>query len=102
MTPSATPVVVAFVQRDHTRARVRSSLVKIHRRGVLVRTEKDFSNAFRTHFVNTALIELAADSDGHGPAELAREYPSIPFIALTPFRPVDAPAIARCAELDFA
>ncbi|MGH7635341.1 MAG: hypothetical protein ACRENC_16515, partial [Gemmatimonadaceae bacterium] len=35
-------------------------------------------------------------------AEFARDFPSVPFLALTPFRPVDAPAIARCAELDFA
>ncbi len=95
-------VVVAYAPREHTRARIRSSLVHIHRRGVLARTARDFSNAFRTHFVNTALVELAADGDGHAPAELAREYPSVPFIALTPFRPVDAPAIARCAELEFA
>lgn len=95
-------VVVAYVPREHTRARIRSALVRIHRRGMLVRTEQEFAGAFRTHFVNTALVELGADGDGHGPAELAREYPSVPFIALTPFRPVDAPAIARCAELDFA
>ncbi len=95
-------IIVAYAPREHTRARVRASLVRIHRRGVLARTERDFAHAFRTHFVDTALVELAADGDGHGPAELAREYPSIPFIALTPFRPVDAPAIARCAELDFA
>ena len=73
-----------------------------HRRGLVARTERDFANAFRTQFVNTALVEITADDDGHGPAELAREYPSVPFLALTPFRPVDAPAIARCAELDFA
>jgi AraC-like DNA-binding protein len=100
--PAPDTVVVAYAPRDHTRARIRSALVRIHRRGMLVRSEKEFTNAFRTHFVNTALVELAADGDGHGPAELAREYPSVPFIALTPFRPVDAPAIARCAELDFA
>ena len=102
MVASAAPIIVAYAPREHTRARIRSSLVRIHRRGVLVRTERDFTNAFRTHFVNTALVELAADGDGQGPARLAREYPSVPFIALTPFRPVDAPAIARCAELDFA
>jgi AraC-like DNA-binding protein len=95
-------VVVAYAPRDHTRTRIRAALVRVHRRGVLARTERDFANAFRTHFVNTALVEVTADDDGHGPAELAREYPSVPFLALTPFRPVDAPAIARCAELDFA
>jgi AraC-like DNA-binding protein len=95
-------IVVAYAPREHTRTRVRAALVRAHRRGVLARTERDFANAFRTHFVNTALVEVAADGDGHGPAELAREYPSVPFLALTPFRPVDAPAIARCAELDFA
>jgi len=104
MTTRATTdaIIVAFAPREHTRARIRASLVRVHRRGVLTRTERDFTNAFHTHFVNTALVEVAADGDGHGPAELAREYPSVPFLALTPFRPVDAPAIARCAELDFA
>jgi AraC-like DNA-binding protein len=31
-------------------------------------------------------------------AGLAREFPSAAFFAITPFRPVDAPAIAECAE----
>jgi AraC-like DNA-binding protein len=96
------PMIVAYVPREHTRRRIRAALVRVHRRGVLARSERDFANAFRTHFVNTALVEVTADDDGHGAAELAREYPSVPFIGLTPFRPVDAPAIARCAELDFA
>jgi len=104
MTTRATTdaIIVAYASREHTRARIRASLVRVHRRGLLTRTERDFTNAFHTHFVNTALVEVAGDDDGHGPAELAREYPSVPFLALTPFRPVDAPAIARCAELDFA
>ncbi|MEO8878827.1 MAG: helix-turn-helix domain-containing protein [Gemmatimonadaceae bacterium] len=100
--PAREAVILAYATREHTRARIRANLVRIHRRGVLVRTHKDFANAFRTHFVDTALVEVAGDGDGHAPAELAREYPSVPFIALTPFRPVDAPAISRCAELDFA
>ncbi len=100
--PRPQSVVVAYAPREHTRMRIRSTLVRVHRRGILARTERDFANAFRAHFVDTALVEVTADDDGHGPAELAREYPSIPFVGLTPFRPVDAPAIARCAELDFA
>lgn len=95
-------IVVAYAPREATRARIRAGLARAHRRGLLTRTHRDFSGAFRTHFVDTALVEVAADGDGHEPAELAREYPSVPFLALTPFRPVDAPAIARCAELDFA
>ncbi|MBK5188688.1 MAG: hypothetical protein JJD97_10625, partial [Gemmatimonadaceae bacterium] len=101
-TDTGDTIVLAYAPREHTRDRIRASLARVHRRGVLARTERDFANAFRTHFVNTALVEVAGDSDGQGPAELAREYPSVPFLALTPFRPVDAPAIARCAELDFA
>lgn len=95
-------IVAAYVPRDAVRARVRAALARTHRRCVLARTHRDFSDAFRTHFVDTALVEVAADGDGHESAELARDYPSVPFLALTPFRPVDAPAIARCAELDFA
>lgn len=99
--PVSRSIVVAYAPREQTRARIRSALVRVHRRGVLARTERDFAIAFRTQFVNTALVEITADDDGHGAAELAREYPSVPFLGLTPFRPVDAPAIARCAELDF-
>lgn len=95
-------IVVAYAPRDVVRARLRAALARTHRRGVLARTHRDFSAAFGAHFVDTALVEVAADGDGHESAELAREYPSVPFLALTPFRPVDAPAIARCAELDFA
>ena len=95
-------IVAAYAPREHTRARIRATLARVHRRGVVARTEADFANAFRTQFVNTALVEVTADDDGHGPAELARDYPSVPFLALTPFRPVDAPAVAKCAELDFA
>jgi AraC-like DNA-binding protein len=99
---TAGSIVLAYAPREHTRMRVRATLARVHRRGILARTERDFAASFRTHFVNTALVEVTADDDAHGPAELARDYPSVPFLALTPFRPVDAPAIARCAELDFA
>src|SRR6185437_6076648 len=92
MTAAPQGVVVAYAPREAVRARVRSALARAHRRGVLARTHKDFSGAFRTHFVDTALVEIAADGDGHESAELARDYPSVPFLALTPFRPVDAPA----------
>jgi AraC-like DNA-binding protein len=95
-------MVVAYAPREHTRARIRATLARVHRRGLLTRTARDFANAFHTHFVNTAIVEVTADDDGHEPAELARQYPSVPFLALTPFRPVDAPALAKCAELDFA
>jgi len=100
--PASRSIVVAYAPHEHTRAHIRAALVRVHRRGVLARTERDFANAFRTQFVNTALVEVTADHDGHAAAELAREYPSVPFLGLSPFRPVDAPAIARCAELDFA
>jgi AraC-like DNA-binding protein len=95
-------IVLGYAPRTATRARIRATLVRVHRHGILTRTPRDFAAAFRTHFVDTALVEVGADGEGHDSAELARDYPSVPFLALTPYRPVDAPAIARCAELDFA
>ena len=86
-----------------TRARIRATLARVHRRGVLARTRsrlrERLPHALREH---RARGGRRATATGTSPAELAREYPSVPFLALTPFRPVDAPAIARCAELDFA
>ena len=43
----------------------------------------------------------AAADEAWRAAELAREFPSFPFFAITPMRGTDGPAVARCAALEF-
>jgi AraC-like DNA-binding protein len=53
--------------------------------------------------VDAALVDVGAPTeDVWRAAELAREFPSVPFVAMTPMRGTDGPVVARCASLDFA
>jgi AraC-like DNA-binding protein len=69
----------------------------------MTRSATEFARLFRTSFIDAALIDVAApNEDVWRAAELARDFPSIPFFALTPLRAADAPVVARCLALDFA
>ena len=66
------------------------------------RTASEFTAAFHSTLVDAALVDIgAAADDAWRAAELAREFPSFPFFAVTPMRGTDGPAVARCAALEF-
>ena len=99
---AATPLVVAYTPRDRTRAWVKRVLGKSSGRLALARTFSEFAGAFHKGVVDAALVDMAATDGVDEAAGLALEYPSVAFMGLTSFRPSDAPAVARCAELEFA
>jgi AraC-like DNA-binding protein len=67
------------------------------------RTATEFGAAFHSTLVDAALVDIGSAADeAWRAAELAREFPSFPFFALTPLRGTDGPAVARCAALEFA
>ena len=101
------PSVVAFVQRDRTRALVRTAFPRRRARVIVARTPLAFEAAFRDALVDAALVDVVAppatqSEEGWRAAALAREFPSVPFFALLPLRTSDAPALAQCAALDFS
>jgi AraC-like DNA-binding protein len=69
---------------------------------VLARTASEFSATFRRALVDAALVDVGGSDGADAAAGLALEYPSVAFVGVTSFRPSDGPAVARCAELDFA
>ena len=70
----------------------------IVRRGV-----DEFARAFREELIDAALVDLgSAQEDNWHAAALAREFPSVPFFALTTLRGADGPVLAQCAALEFA
>jgi AraC-like DNA-binding protein len=99
---AATPLVIAFAPRDRTRAWVKRIAGKRLGRLALARTVKEFSQIFRKELVDAALVDLGAADGGERAAALALEYPTVAFLAITSFRAADGPAVARCAELEFA
>ncbi|MGH7714216.1 MAG: helix-turn-helix domain-containing protein [Gemmatimonadaceae bacterium] len=100
----AVPLSLAlFMPRDRTRGIVRAAFPRRRCRIAMTRTAGEFARLFRTTFVDAAILDVAApNEDVWRAAELARDFPSIPFFALTPLRAADAPAVARCVALDFA
>lgn len=98
---AAAPLVVAYAPRERTRVWAKRLMGKRPGRLALARTPSEFSAPFRRELVDAALVDVAANGSDEA-AALALEYPSVAFVALTSFRPSDAPAVARCAELEFA
>src|SRR5688572_23987721 len=97
------PSIVAFVPRDRTRTMMKAAFPRRRCRLLLVRTAADFNDAFRKELVDAAIVDVtAAHDETWTVAHFAREYPSAPFFALATMRAAEGPAIAQCAELEFA
>lgn len=97
------PAIVVHAGRDRIRTIARAAFPRRRGRLVFARTTEDVGAAFHTELVDAVLVDLgAASADAWATAELAREFPSAPFFGVLPLRTSDAPALARCAQLDFA
>lgn len=99
---AAAPLVVAYAPRERTRTWIKRLVGKPPGHLMLARTTREFSEAFRRQLVDAALVDLGATNGIEDATGLALEYPSVAFVGITSFRPSDGPAVARCAELDFA
>ncbi|MFN8666466.1 MAG: helix-turn-helix transcriptional regulator [Gemmatimonadaceae bacterium] len=95
--------VVVLTSRDRARSVVKDAFPRRRTRLTLARNIREFERGFRTSLVDAAIVDLA------GPAEdvmlavdMAREFPSAPFFALTPLRANEAAVAARAAAYDFA
>ena len=97
------PHLVVFATRERARTLAKAILPRRHGRIVITRTAAECEEALKATLVDSALIDVGAGNEEcWRAASLAREYPSVPFFAITPVRGADGPAFARCAELEFA
>jgi AraC-like DNA-binding protein len=95
--------VVAFTPRERSRAMVRAAFPRRKCRLLLARTAADFASAFRKELIDAAIVDVGSQhEDTWNAASLAREFPSAPFFALASLRGAEGPAVAQCAELEFA
>lgn len=95
--------VLVYAARDRARHVVKDAFPRRRTRLSLVRNVREFERAFRVGLIDAALVDLGGPAEDVMRAiELAREFPSAPFIALTPYRANDASIAARAAAYDFA
>jgi AraC-like DNA-binding protein len=93
---------VAFAPRDRVRRLVRGAFPRRQGRVAVARSAADFARLVRAELVDAALVDVAGGDDAWAVAALARELPSVPFLALVPSRAADAALLARAAEADVA
>lgn len=98
------PAVVAFALRERARDLLKRGFPRRRGRLTLVRSRDEVLAALCHDLVDAVVVDLAQPTDEHwGVARLARDFPSIPFFALTPLRPAEAAHAARaCGECEFA
>ena len=118
------PTLLVYAPRERARTFVRTAFSKRKFKIVSARDLSEFREVFRSILVDAALIDVGsasaatsaggeAPSTGHSIAAtasddtwkiagLAHEFPSAPFFAISPMRATDAPALARCAALEFS
>ena len=97
------PTVLVFAPRERTRALAREAFPRRRWRLLVTRTVDDTPRAFRDELIDAALIDIgSAQEENWRAAAYAREFPSVPFFALTTLRATDGPALAQCATLEFA
>lgn len=98
------PAIVAFAPRERARDALRKGWPRRRGRVTLVRSRDEALEAIQAAFTDAVLVDLAQPTDEHwAVAALAREFPSLPFVALAPVRAVEVPHLARAlVDLEFA
>lgn len=105
-TESTAPLVsvVAFGVRERARDLLKRAFPRRRGKVTLVRTRNEVLDALKDSLADAVIVDLAHASDEHWKvAALARDFPSIPFLALAPLRPAElTPAARACLECEFA
>lgn len=122
---SELPTLLVYTPRERARAFVRSAFTKRKWKVLTVRDLTEFRETFRRTLVDAVLVDIGSPvalSTATGEvtaasmanamsaatdytwkiAALAHEFPSAPFFGITSLRASDAPAVARCAALEFS
>jgi AraC-like DNA-binding protein len=96
------PTVVACTARERTKALLKKAFPRRRGRLILCRSSAEVASTFAKTLVDVVVVDVAgATDDIWKAAALAAEFPCTPFFGIAGLRASDAPAIARCAGLDF-
>lgn len=95
--------VIVFAVRERARAIARVAFPRRRCRLHLAKTAADLETHLKSTLIDAVVLDISATTDDTWRAvEFVRDFPSIPFFALTTLRPTDAGAVARCATAEVA
>jgi AraC-like DNA-binding protein len=99
----ATPQVAVCSTRDAFRQAVRNALPRRRARVFNAKTAADLERCFHRELVDIVVLDIShATEDTWRAAALAEEFPTAAFVAMTPYRGSDGPAMARSIQSGFA
>jgi AraC-like DNA-binding protein len=99
----AIPLVVVHTRRERARAMLRNAFPRRKGRLVFARNADEVSDALRTSLVDAVIVDIAAGPEESWKASaLAGDHPTAAFFGVTPLRAGDTPALADCAQREFA
>ena len=95
--------VVVLTVRDRARLLARVAFPRRRGRLRLTKTAAELESHLKSTLVDAVIIDIGTTTDDTWRAvEYVRDFPSIPFFALTTLRPTDTSAVARCAAAEVA
>lgn len=99
----AIPLVVVHTKRERARAVLRNAFPRRKGRLVFARSAEEVGEALRTLLVDAVVVDLAVGPEESWKASaLAGDHPTAAFFGITPLRAGDTPALADCAQREFA
>ena len=95
--------IVVLAVRERARMLARVAFPRRRSRLRLAKTSAELEHHLKTTLVDAVVLDIGATTDDTWRAvEAVRDFPSIPFFALTTMRPTDTSAVARCAAAEVA
>ena len=97
------PIVLATATRERARTVLKRAFPRRRTALGFCRTAVELGEALRRELVDAVVVDIGQPGDDTWQAvAMARDFPSIPFFGLGPSRVADGPAMARCADAEFA
>lgn len=94
--------MAAYAPRDRTRELLKRAFPRRHGQLLHCKSAAEWTKLFSRTLVDIAIVDVGAPTEETWvAAAFAPEFPCTPFFGVAGLRVADAPAIARCAGLDF-
>lgn len=97
------PCIAVFAARERSRAAIRLAFPRRRARVISTRSADELATTLRTTLADAVFVDLGTvGRETDRAVALAREFPSLPFVGISPLRGTDGPALAAAAANDFA
>lgn len=97
------PALLVYSTRERPRGVLRTAFPRRRSRLVFTRNAQEFATHLRGALIDAAFVDLAnASDDAWNAAEIARDFPSVPFFGVMPLRSAEIATVQRCAAAGFA